>query len=97
VIDPEPLDPQKLLSVKNPIEEAVKFIRPGLSSILAEFSRLSNLLSVLQYPCKDAEAHLTAFNVYYHKGKVLESQCPENDTSLVEYLVSFDASVSKEG
>jgi len=59
VIDPEPLDPKKLLSIKNPIEEAVKFIRP-----------------VLQYPCKDAEAHLTAFNVYYHKGKsLLMLQC----------------------
>uniref|UniRef100_A0A915D8S6 N-alpha-acetyltransferase 16, NatA auxiliary subunit n=1 Tax=Ditylenchus dipsaci TaxID=166011 RepID=A0A915D8S6_9BILA len=30
VIEPEPLDPQKLLKVENPIEEAAKFIKPIL-------------------------------------------------------------------
>lgn len=30
MVEPEPLDPQKLLKVENPIDEAAKFIQPVL-------------------------------------------------------------------
>lgn len=57
MIEPEPLDPQKLAKPQNPLDEAVKFIQP-----------------ILQIPCKDVEAWIIAFGIYWHKNKVVSDR-----------------------